>query len=69
MIRPRQPKQPKSPTPPNPWENFDRTAIMTAGGAFLGAAIVQHLGGGPTQLLGAFLGAILGLLSGLYVSR
>jgi outer membrane lipoprotein SlyB len=50
-------------------KDFDRTAIMTAGGAFLGAAIVQHLGGGPTQLLGAFLGAILGLLCGLYVSR
>jgi outer membrane lipoprotein SlyB len=50
-------------------KDFDRTAIMTAGGAFLGAAIVQLLGGGPTQLLGAFLGAILGLLSSLYVSR
>ncbi|NJM47102.1 MAG: hypothetical protein HC860_13840 [Alkalinema sp. RU_4_3] len=50
-------------------ENFDRIAIMTAGGAFLGAALVQFFGGGPTQLLGAFLGAIFGLLSGLYVSR
>jgi hypothetical protein len=50
-------------------ENFDRIAIMAAGGAFLGAALVQFLGGGPTQLIGAVIGAIFGILSGIYVSR
>jgi hypothetical protein len=57
------------PAPQSLWENFDRIAIMAAGGAFLGAAFVQFLGGGPTQLIGAIVGAIIGLLSGIYVSH
>jgi hypothetical protein len=50
------------------WENFDRLAIMAAGGAFLGGAIVQIFGGGPIQLIGALLGAIVGAVSGWYVT-
>jgi hypothetical protein len=63
-----QPDESPPPAPPNPWENFDRIAIMAAGGAFLGATLVQFLGGGPTQLIGALIGALIGILSGIYVS-
>ncbi|NJR69092.1 MAG: hypothetical protein HC771_10810 [Synechococcales cyanobacterium CRU_2_2] len=50
------------------WENFDRIAIMAAGGAFLGGAVVQLFGGGVSQLLGALLGAIVGCWAGFYVA-
>jgi hypothetical protein len=62
-------------TPPQPppkttlWDNFDRIAIMTAGGAFLGGAIVQLFGGGATQFIGAAVGGLVGLLSGYYVNQ
>ncbi len=52
----------------DPWENFDRIAIMGAGGAFLGGAIVQLLGGGATQFIGAVIGALVGIGSGWYVT-
>lgn len=47
------------------WENFDRTAIMGAGGAFLGSALAQLLGGGILHLIGALIGAIVGIAYGL----
>jgi hypothetical protein len=50
------------------WDNIDRLAIMAAGGAFLGGAIVQILGGGSIQLIGALIGAITGAVSGWYVT-
>lgn len=50
------------------WDNIDRLAIMAAGGAFLGGAIVQIFGGGPIQLIGALIGAIVGAVSGWYVT-
>ncbi len=59
---------PRRPLSTSPWENFDRIAIMGAGGAFLGGAIVQIFGGGSTQLIGALLGALVGSLSGWYVT-
>lgn len=50
------------------WGNFDRLAIMGAGGAFLGGAVVQLFGGGSVQILGALVGAVIGILSGWFVT-
>jgi hypothetical protein len=49
-------------------DNFDRIAIMGAGGAFLGGAIVQFFGGGASQFIGAAVGALVGIGSGWYVT-
>jgi hypothetical protein len=49
-------------------ENFDRIAIMGAGGAFLGGAIVQFLGGGASQFIGAAIGLVFGIASGFYAT-
>jgi hypothetical protein len=49
-------------------DNFDRIAIMGAGGAFLGGAIVQFFGGGASQFIGAAVGLILGIASGVYAT-
>lgn len=57
-----------NPSQSNLSENFDRIAIMGAGGAFLGGAIVQLFGGGATQFIGAAVGLIFGILSGFYAT-
>jgi hypothetical protein len=49
-------------------DNFDRIAIMGAGGAFLGGAIVQFFGGGASQFIGAAVGLIFGVVSGFYAT-
>lgn len=49
------------------WENLDRTAIMGAGGAFLGSALAQLFGGGMLYLIGAMIGAIVGVSCGLFL--
>ncbi len=59
---------PVQPIANSAWDNIDRLAIMAAGGAFLGGAIVQLFGGGPIQLIGALIGAIVGAVSGWYVT-
>jgi hypothetical protein len=46
-------------------DHFDRTAIMGAGGAFLGSALAQLFGGGILHLIGAIIGAIVGISYGL----
>lgn len=51
------------------WENADRIAIMSAGGAFLGGAIVQLFGGGVTQFIGVLIGAIVGAYNGWKVNQ
>lgn len=58
---------PVQPIANSAWDNIDRLAIMAAGGAFLGGAIVQLFGGGSIQLIGALIGAIVGAVSGWYV--
>jgi hypothetical protein len=60
---------PQSPAKTTLWDNFDRIAIMGAGGAFLGGAIVQLFGGGATQFIGAAVGGLVGILSGYYVNQ
>lgn len=50
-------------------DNFDRIAIMGAGGAFLGSALAQLFGGGMLHLIGAIIGAIVGIAWGVSVSR
>jgi hypothetical protein len=47
------------------WDNTDRLFVMASGGAFLGGSLVQLFGGGRLQLIGA----IVGVLSAIYVSR
>jgi hypothetical protein len=49
-------------------DNFNRVAIMGAGGAFLGGAIVQFFGGGASQFIGAAVGLIFGIASGFYAT-
>jgi hypothetical protein len=60
------PPTPRSRT--NVGDNFDRIAIMGAGGAFLGGAIVQFFGGGASQFIGAAVGALVGIGSGFYAT-
>jgi hypothetical protein len=61
-------QSPTSTQPDSIWSQVDRLAIMAAGGAFLGGAIVQLFGGGSIQLIGALIGAIVGAVSGWYVT-
>jgi hypothetical protein len=63
MIEP-----PSNRSRPSIVDNFDRIAIMGAGGAFLGGAIVQFFGGGASQFIGAAVGALVGIGSGWYVT-
>ena len=42
---------------------------MSAGGAFLGGAIVQLFGGGVTQFIGVLIGAIVGAYNGWKVNQ
>ncbi|MBE9013619.1 hypothetical protein IQ250_25870 [Pseudanabaenaceae cyanobacterium LEGE 13415] len=49
------------------WDKSDRIAVMTAGGAFLGGAIVHLLAGNAFVAVGAIGGALLAALYGWYI--